>query len=141
MKLNISIGLKSLLLFFVMNNFAIAGDDYLCTIERLSFAEGDSGDVYESHKSRYIGEKFTVERYSGIMAGRLNNSYVNKPQIIDYGSNENAYKVVTTMKLNEGAGSGSYIITLIVNEYEEKPKKSFVYLINDYVYFGHCEHF
>jgi predicted small secreted protein len=141
MKLISSLWLQSIFLFFIVDNFAIAGDDYICTIERLSLAQGDSGKVYENYSNIYIGKKFTIERYTGLMAGTLKNSYITKPQVIDYGSSENSYKVVTTMKLNEGLGSGSNINALTVNEYEEDSKKSFVYLMNDWVYFGHCVHF
>lgn len=133
--------LQSLFLILIVDSIAYAGDDYICTIERLSFAKGDTGKVYENYSNLYIGKKFTIERYSGLMAGTLKNSYITKPQVIDYGSSENSYKVVTTMKLNEGLGSGSNITALTVNEYEEDSKKSFVYLTNDWVFFGNCEHF
>jgi len=119
----------------------VAGNDYRCTIERLSVAGGDSGDVYEFHKKNYIGKQFTVERASGLMAGALKNSYATKPQVIDRGSKENAYKVVTTMRLEQGAGAGSNIYALTIVEYEQGTKKPFVFLENDIVYFGHCEYF
>jgi hypothetical protein len=72
------------------------------------------------------------------MIGVLKNSYFTKPQVIDYGSTENSYKVVTTMKKEEGLGAGSNIYSLVINEYEEKSEKSFVFLRNDEVFFGVC---
>ncbi len=120
---------------------AVAGNGYRCTIERLSLAGGDSGAIYDFNKKNYIGKQFTVERASGLMAGALKNSYTTKPQVIDRGSKENAYKVVTTMRLEQGAGAGSNIYALTVVEYERGAKKPFVFLENDTVFFGHCEHF
>jgi hypothetical protein len=90
---------------------ATASNDYRCTIERLSLAGGDSGDVYEFHKKNYIGKQFTVERTSGLMAGALKNSYVTNPQVIDYGSKDNSYKVITTMRIEQGAGAGSNLFS------------------------------
>lgn len=120
---------------------AVANDDYRCTIERLSLAEGDSGGRYDLYKRLYIGKQFTVERESGLMAGALKNSYPTKPQVIDRGSEKNAYKVVTTMRLDQGAGEGSDICALTVVEFEQGAKKPFVFLEDDAVFFGYCEHF
>jgi hypothetical protein len=119
----------------------VASDDYRCTIERLSLAGGDSGATYDLNMKNYIGKQFTVERASGLMAGVLKNSYATKPQVIDRGSKENSYKVVTTMRLEQGAGAGSNVSALTVLEYEQGTKKPFVFLENETVFFGHCEHF
>ncbi len=75
------------------------------------------------------------------MAGALKNSYVTKPQVIDSGSKDNAFKVVTTMRIEQGAGAGSNIYALTINEYDKSPKKPFIFLDNDVVFFGACEHF
>lgn len=120
---------------------AVAADDYRCTIERLSLAAGDSGATYDLNRKSYVGKQFTVERTSGLMAGVLKNSYVTKPQVVDRGSKDNSFKVVTTMRVEQGAGAGSNIYALTVLEYEQGPKKPFVFLNNEMVFFGHCEHF
>lgn len=52
------------------------------------------------------------------MAGALKNSYVTAPQVIDYGSTENSYKAVATMRKDQGAGVGSSIYALTINEYK-----------------------
>ena len=75
------------------------------------------------------------------MAGALKNSYVTKPQVIDPGSKGNAFKVVTTMRLEQGAGAGSNVYVLTINEYSSSPKKPFVFVENDEVFLGVCEHF
>lgn len=133
--LGITIGVAS------VSIVAYAGSDYRCTISRLSQAEGDSGPVYEMYQKLYVGKEFTVERVSGVMTGALKNSYVTKPEVIDPGSDENSYKVVTIMRLEESLGPGSSISALTVNEYVDTAKKPFVFLETDRVYFGSCEHF
>ncbi|MGS8276881.1 hypothetical protein ACU7AI_02300 [Pseudomonas aeruginosa] len=109
--------------------------DYRCTVERTASAsESSLGHMY-------IGKQFTVERATGLMAGALKNSYVTEPQVIDYGSSENSYKVVTTMRKNQGAGAGSSLFALTINEYADDVRKPFVFLSDSDVYLGWCEHF
>jgi len=120
---------------------AEASADYRCVIDRLSLAQGNSDPTYELYKRNYVGKEFTVERASGLMAGVLKNSFVTKPQVIDIGSKETSYKVVTTMRKEEGAGAGSNIYALTILEYEHAKKKPFVFLDNEAVFFGSCEHF
>lgn len=114
---------------------AIAVTDYRCTIERT-----DSATV-NSVGHLFIGKQFTVERRTGLMAGALKNSYVTAPQVIDPGSTENSFKVVTTMQLDQGLGVGSAVYALVINEYQDGPRKNFVFLEGGDVYFGWCEHF
>lgn len=114
---------------------AQAFPDYRCSIERAVSAS-------ESSLSQtFIGKQFTVERKTGLMAGALKNSYVTEPQVIDYGSSENSYKVVTTMRKDQGAGAGSSLFALTINEYSDGVRKPFVFLSDSDVYFGWCEHF
>lgn len=114
---------------------AIAATDYRCTVERTDSAtENSVGHLF-------IGKQFTVERRTGLMAGALKNSYVTAPQVIDPGSTDNSFKVVTTMQLDQGLGVGSAVYALVINEYQDSPRKNFVFLEGDDVYFGWCEHF
>jgi hypothetical protein len=114
---------------------AWAAEDFRCTIE-------STVAVKEKLINRiFIGKQFTVERRTGLMAGALKNSYVTEPQVIDYGSTENSYKVVATMRKEQGAGVGSSIYALTINEYEESYRKPFIFLQNDEAFLGWCEHF
>ncbi|TWC12130.1 MULTISPECIES: hypothetical protein [unclassified Pseudomonas] len=114
---------------------AWAGEDYRCTIESTVAAK-------EKPINRiYIDKQFTVERQTGLMAGVLKNSYVTDPQVVDYGSTENSYKVVVTMRRDQGAGVGSSIYALTINEYDEGDRKPFIFLQNDEAFLGWCEHF
>lgn len=133
-----------LLLSFFTISTVQAGSDYLCTIQRISFAETKLNPEIKLWEKTYIGEQFSVERKTGIMAGVLKNAQVSTPQIIDFGSKDNSFKVVTTMRIEEGAGAGSTISALTIEEFIESPKKPFVYLDTDVVlmvFFGTCEHF
>lgn len=133
-------GMVMFLSTIFMAGVAQAGN-YRCTIDRLSLAQGDTGPTYDLYKRNYIGKEFTIERKSGLMAGVIKNSYGTNPQVIDNGSKSNSYKVITTMRLGDGAGAGSNIYALTVLEYEETSKKAFIYLHTDMVFFGKCEHF
>jgi hypothetical protein len=128
-------------LLFIATFSAQADTDYQCTIQRVSTAEAAPNQTLQLNETSYIGKQFSVERKTGIMAGALKNSYATKPQVIDSGSKENAFKVVTTMRIEQGAGAGSNIFALTINEYDKSPRKPFVFLDNDVVFFGACEHF
>jgi hypothetical protein len=114
---------------------AWALSDYHCTIERSISAS----DVSLGHL--YIGKQFTVERNTGLMAGALKNSYFTDPQVIDYGDSGNSYKVVTTMRKDQGAGAGSSIFALTIMEFKDGARKPFIYLSDADAYLGWCEHF
>ena len=120
---------------------AQALQDYRCLIERVATAGTPPNKSLEFQAQNYVGKEFTVERRTGLMAGVLKNSYLTKPQVIDLGTNDNSYKVVTTLRREEGAGRGSNVYTLVVNEYVKPPRKPFVFLENDSLYFGTCVHF
>lgn len=114
---------------------AWAAEDFRCTIESTVAAK-------EKPINRiFIGKQFTVERRTGLMAGALKNSYVTDPQVIDYGSTENSYKAVATMRKDQGAGVGSSIYALTINEYDESDRKPFIFMQNDEAFLGWCEHF
>lgn len=112
-----------------------AAEDFRCTIESTVAAKEKSTNRI------FIGKQFTVERRTGLMTGALKNSYVTDPQVIDYGSTENSFKAVTTMRKDQGAGGGSSIYALTINEYDEDDRKSFIFLQNDEAFLGWCEHF
>ena len=117
---------------------ALAQAGYQCVIERLESAEVPSEKLRAYRERLYVGKQFSVDRASGRMLGALSNSYVTNPQVIDWGSKGNSYKVVTTLRLHEGAGRGSNVYVLTINEYVTGVEKPFVFLENDDVYFGKC---
>jgi hypothetical protein len=120
---------------------AVALPDYRCSIERVHGVAPDTDPVIIQERKLKIGREFNVERTTGMMVGVLKNSFATRPQVIDKGSKDNAFKAVTTMRLDQGAGSGSAVYTLVINEYRESAKKPFVFLSGDIVYFSNCTHF
>lgn len=136
--------LKQLFLSVLIGLSSLASDvssayanDYLCKIERIDTSRSSLAEFYQS----FIGKEFSVERASGIMAGALKNNYVLPPEVVDLGSNENSYKVIASLKQGQGAGPGSNVYLLTINEYETSAKKPFLFAQNDIVYFGYCTHF
>jgi len=133
-------GLLAIVFSITFSN-AYAGEDYICTIERVYRADAEAGTIYDAYQKQYLGKTFTVERTSGVMTGALKNSHVTAPQVIDYGSTDNSYKVVTTMRKEQGAGAGSSISALNISEYETTTKKPFVFMSGADVFIGKYVHF
>ncbi|ETK22709.1 MULTISPECIES: hypothetical protein [Pseudomonas] len=112
-----------------------AAADYRCTIERVVAASEEKSNQV------YIGKQFSVDRQTGLMVGAIKNSYVTDPQVIDHGSLETSFKVVTTMRIDQGSGASSNIYALTINEYQAGPRKPFIFLDNDEAFLGWCEHY
>ena len=119
-----------------ITSICFASVDYRCTVTG-AFQVDTNGQQQTNILKHSVGSQFTVERKSGIMAGSLKNMYVTKPVVIDYGSKENSYKVINTMKSERT----SNIYSLTVEEFIEGPRKPFIFLNNADVYYGTCEHF
>ena len=119
------------------SNASQGGEDYLCTIERFSLAEGDAGASYEMLKNGVVGQQFTIDRASGITVGTLKNSTDSKPTVIDRGNDENSFKVVSMVSADRGM-RGTTVTALNVKEFVKGNKKPFNYMINDAVFFGTC---
>ena len=115
--------------------------DYRCKIERVATAEAPPNSQLDFQTKQYLGKEFTVERRTGVMAGALKNSYITRPAVIDFGSDGNSYKVITTLRREQGAGRGSNVYVLVVNEYDKGAEKPFTFVDNAEVYFGTCTHF
>jgi hypothetical protein len=121
--------------------FAQIQRDYRCKIDRVATAETPPNATLDFQQKNYIGKEFTVERRTGLMAGALKNAYLTKPEVIDKGSEGNSYKVINSLKLEQGAGRGSNVYMLVINEYSKEAQKPFVFAENDVIYFGKCTHF
>lgn len=107
---------------------------YQCTIERAVTAS------QQQTNQGYIGRQFTVERQTGLIGGALEISYFAKPRVIDHGSTKNSFKMVATMRIEQGTGAGSMIYALTINEHEEAARKNFIFLQNGEAFLGWCEH-
>lgn len=134
--------IRLIVLVALLLTFAPAhgAQDYRCTVHTL-VAPGMSAKVFEMQTNIHVGKQFTVERRTGVMAGVLKNAYVTKPEVIDSGSDQNSFKVVNTLRVGQAGAVGSNVYTLVVSEHETSPHKPFIFLENDVVYTGICEHF
>ncbi|WP_417452220.1 hypothetical protein [Kordiimonas sp.] len=116
---------------------AMGAEDYLCDVTGAGRAEA-SGEFETSYFLKLvIGRQFSVDRKTGVMSGTLKNNYVQPPKLIDRGSKDNAFKVVT-MDVFENTTN---IYVLIIDEYIDGRNKPFVFLKNGSVYNGYCRHF
>ncbi len=140
MKYQVMVTCPLLLLVISNVNASQRGDDYRCTIERFSQAQGDEGPYYKMLSDNFVGKQFTVDRASGITVGALKNSTDSKPAVIDRGNSENSFKVVSVLSADQGM-PGTSVTALNVMEFVKGKRKPFNFMINDGVFFGTCEQF
>ena len=126
-------------LFCCLVGSAYAQQDYRCVIERVESAEASPS--YKAAQKQLLGKEFTVERRTGLMAGALKNAYLTTPTVIDIGSRDNSYKVVNSLKLEQGAGRSTNAYLLTVMEFVDSARKPFLFAENYDAYFGTCTHF
>ena len=62
--------------------------DYRCKIERVAAAEPLSGKLLDYQKTKYVGKEFTIDRRTGVISGVLTNTYITRPEVIDFGSED-----------------------------------------------------
>ncbi len=124
-------------LYSLVTSAEVLAINYKCKIDKVFESTIKENVILES----YVGKEFTVDRKTGIMVGSLKNSYITKPQVIDFGSNQNSYKVIASLKASEGVGAGSNIYALTIDEFESNNNKPFVFLQNNQVFFGSCVHY
>tara|TARA_R110002049_G_scaffold215303_1_gene386766 strand:- start:98 stop:532 length:435 start_codon:yes stop_codon:yes gene_type:complete len=119
---------------------AQAAPNYRCTIEKRINASPELQAIQMAQEKAYIGKRFMVERKTGIITGALQNAFTSEPDIVDSGSDNSAYKVVSIIKADEAHIYGSNIYALTINEHASASQKPFAFLENAVVYMGQCEH-
>ncbi|HEY9097943.1 MAG TPA: hypothetical protein VIN38_03635 [Thiobacillus sp.] len=119
---------------------AHAAPNYRCTIEKRINAAPELPAVQMAQEKAYIGKRFMVERKTGIITGALQNAFTVDPEVVDSGSGNSAYKVVSIIKSDEAHIYGSNIYALTINEHANSTQKPFAFLENTVVYMGQCEH-
>jgi len=120
----------------ILSTYVYSLEDYKCKVAS-AFQVDTNGKRIENVLASMVGSEFTVDRSTGLMVGSLKNSYVTSPKILDLGSSENAFKVITVMKND----LTSNVYVLVVEEYIEDVNKPFVFTNNSDVYYGTCTHF
>ncbi|CAN7782276.1 hypothetical protein LJR175_008205 [Variovorax sp. LjRoot175] len=112
--------------------------DFRCTIDRVVPAPALPQAQLDFLRHSYVGKEFTVERKTGVMAGVKKMHSTTQPQVIDIGGDQNSFKVVTTMRRDQGAGAGSNVYVLVVNTFDAATKKPFLFTDNAEAYIGTC---
>jgi hypothetical protein len=111
--------------------------DYHCKVEQVHGATTD--DDVGSERKDYVGTEFMVDRRTGVMVGELRNSFLTTPVVIDVGTDGNAFKAVTIRRREQG-GRNSSVHVLLIQEWEQSPRKRFVFMANEFIYLGTCIH-
>lgn len=117
--------------------------DYRCTVEQVITLRERTGLTVEEAGRRSSPMEFTVDRNTGIMVGALKNSWGSdrQPRIVDPGSTENSFKVVTIVDRNNSWGPGTSVEYLTIMEFWDGPMKGFTFITELGIYAGTCTHF
>lgn len=123
-----------LVLAILLSGYAAADiDAYKCTVNS-SGALKDNGDISPSDFSKMqVGKEFVVDKGTGRIKGGLSNDNAfGEPQVLDYGSSEQAFKVITIYK------PMTTVKYLYIQEFNKSEKKPFMYIDGGYIYYGLC---
>ncbi len=126
----------AVLLLTMLANSAYAGSDLTCTITGVTELTANGELEPLAGKKNYyetaIGAQFIVQRDQGLMAGRFVSNAGWKVTVIDQGSAQQSYKVMSN-KLN-GRVQAQF---LEVRLQEKSDKKPFFLLAAEIIY-GYC---
>lgn len=123
-----------LILWLTALNHAAAGiDAYKCRIYFSSDLQ-DDGVMRPSDFSKfYVGKEFIVDKETGRISGRISNHNASgQPQVLDYGSNEQAFKALTIYRPRISIDS------IYIKEFQDSGEKPFLLMKGSTVYSGIC---
>lgn len=120
---------------------AAHAQDFRCQVDHVVSAAPLNAQAKTFLNQTYLGKEFTVERRTGQMAGVLKILSPVAPQIIDMGDKDNGFKMVATMRKDQGMGAGSAIYSLTVSTFDDAPRKPFLFTNNATAYLGTCTDF
>ena len=126
------------LIFFIaftnMEVIALESNAYECTVGNSSVKLGVGGEL--SRWTFRKGEKFVVDKQSGRMLGALSNhNAFGNPKVIDRGSEDQAYKVITVFE------PFTEINVLYVQEFRDGENKPFSFTDGGRTYTGLCKEY
>ena len=91
---------------------------------------------YNRPVSELIGERFSVDRSSGIISGfELSNEQAQERMVIDKGSNKQAFKVLSVFEVY---GPYQGVKYLHIEEFAQTPEKAFFAVSGSWLLTGHC---
>lgn len=125
-----------LTLILLSPQFVLSGvNSYQCLVLSNASIE-DSGYIKILPKSLHIGQKFAVDRKTGVLIGDIFVSF-GEPKVIARGSKDNSFKVIW---LKEAGGKdGMFLDYLSIDEFKSGAKKSFSYFTGGLLFAGVCE--
>ena len=114
---------------------AAAGEGrYSCEVE--GFYRFANAEFLRNDKSDLIGERFSVDRSSGVISGfELSNEQAQERMVIDKGSNKQAFKVLSVFEVY---GPYQGVKYLHIEEFAQTPEKAFFAVSGSWLLTGHC---
>ena len=122
-----------LILLAVAGQVSAAGA-YDCVVKSSRSPDKAGQLVEDSVTKLFLGKTFTVDRETGRMLGTpSNHNAYGRPQVLDPGSSEQAYKVLTIFRPNVN------VDFLRVEEHAEQKRKPFLFVTGSMVMTGTCD--
>jgi hypothetical protein len=127
--------LVALIVLLLARPAAGAGEEeYRCEVE--SFYRFANAEFVRNEKSDLIGERFSVDRTSGVISGfELSNLQAQERLVIDRGSNKQAFKVLSVFEVY---GPYQGVKYLHIEEFAQTPQKAFFAVSGSWLLTGHC---
>lgn len=127
--------LAALIVLLLARPAAGAGEEhYSCEVE--SFYRFANAEFVRNDKSELIGERFSVDRTSGVISGfELSNLQAQERLVIDRGSKKQAYKVLSVFEVY---GPYQGVKYLHIEEFRQTPQKAFFAVSGSWLLTGHC---
>lgn len=127
--------LVALIVLLAARSAAGAGEEeYRCEVE--SFYRFANAEFVRNEKSDLIGERFSVDRTSGVISGfELSNLQAQERLVIDRGSNKQAFKVLSVFEVY---GPYQGVKYLHIEEFAQTPRKAFFAVSGSWLLTGHC---
>lgn len=135
MKLQVQV----LLIFMLLPSTAYAGPySYECEVYG-EYVYSTYGEL-TPEKKIYFGEKFNVERKSGVvLGGSVGNSSYPTKTVIDMGGKEQSYKLLWVSKEVDDTNGGKNAVYLSIEEFNENFLKPFTLVVGSTVLSGLCK--
>lgn len=112
---------------------AFASDGYKCKVLSAVGLQDDGALGTDGVPRGFVGQEFVVDKGTGRIIGTLtNHGSGGQPQVVDYGSDAQAYKAITVYQPNVS------VDYLYVQEFNETEKKPFFFVEGSKVLTGHC---
>lgn len=112
---------------------------YSCEING-EYSFDKQGQLVPQNLKIYLGQKFNVERKSGVvLGGGVGNSSYPTKKVLDPGGKEQSYKLIWISEDVVGTNGGKNIGYMNIEEYNAKRQKPFSMIVGSGVLTGLCQ--